>query len=217
MGPGNSGKIASPLDHNPQYQHYWSTDPRDTLFGAHQSSFSSRSSGFSVCHPIYVEDAMTQALRHAIYSAILNTEATATFMFLPVWGHMITNPYSKLITQAAIAAAITHSYSHIASDSLASLHQTRKQLIYPEKHKQHIQGDVLKIISSLISNSQTDICSYKDAIAKYQASQANNNVADTGIPSAGPGGNIFFSLILVRQGREKRTQCWHIHSPYTQS
>eukprot|EP00983_Pelagomonas_calceolata_P035862 1122522-Pelagomonas_calceolata.AAC.1 len=26
---------------------------------------------------------MTQALRHAIYSAILNTEATAAFMFLP--------------------------------------------------------------------------------------------------------------------------------------
>eukprot|EP00983_Pelagomonas_calceolata_P048479 1141059-Pelagomonas_calceolata.AAC.2 len=42
---------------------------------------------------------MTQALCHAIYSAILNTEATATFMFLPVWGQrMITNPYSKLIT-----------------------------------------------------------------------------------------------------------------------
>eukprot|EP00983_Pelagomonas_calceolata_P009290 299966-Pelagomonas_calceolata.AAC.1 len=42
---------------------------------------------------------MTQALRHAIYSAILDTEATDTFMFLPVCGqHMITNPYSKLIT-----------------------------------------------------------------------------------------------------------------------
>jgi len=42
---------------------------------------------------------MTQTLRHAIYSAIHNTEATATFMFLPVWGkHMITNPYSKLIS-----------------------------------------------------------------------------------------------------------------------
>eukprot|EP00983_Pelagomonas_calceolata_P049844 1141688-Pelagomonas_calceolata.AAC.2 len=40
-----------------------------------------------------------QALRHAIFIAILNTEATPTFMFLPVWGqHMITNPYSKLIT-----------------------------------------------------------------------------------------------------------------------
>eukprot|EP00983_Pelagomonas_calceolata_P010487 339957-Pelagomonas_calceolata.AAC.1 len=53
----------------------------------------------SVCHPIYTEEAMTQTFRHAIYSAILNTEATATFMPLPVWGqHMITNPYYKLIT-----------------------------------------------------------------------------------------------------------------------
>eukprot|EP00983_Pelagomonas_calceolata_P001501 50288-Pelagomonas_calceolata.AAC.1 len=32
---------------------------------------------------------------------------------------------------AAIAAAITHSYAHIASDCLTSLHQIRKQLIYP--------------------------------------------------------------------------------------
>eukprot|EP00983_Pelagomonas_calceolata_P029384 920856-Pelagomonas_calceolata.AAC.1 len=42
---------------------------------------------------------------------------------------------------AAIAAAITHSHSHIASDSFTSLHQIRKQLIYAEKHNQHIQGD----------------------------------------------------------------------------
>eukprot|EP00983_Pelagomonas_calceolata_P030101 943120-Pelagomonas_calceolata.AAC.1 len=39
-------------------------------------------------------------LRHAIYSAILNTasEATATFMLLPASGrHMITNLYSQLL------------------------------------------------------------------------------------------------------------------------
>eukprot|EP00983_Pelagomonas_calceolata_P073324 1152081-Pelagomonas_calceolata.AAC.1 len=42
---------------------------------------------------------MTLALRHAIYSAILNTEATATFMFIPAKGQlMITNPYFKLLT-----------------------------------------------------------------------------------------------------------------------
>eukprot|EP00983_Pelagomonas_calceolata_P068927 1150141-Pelagomonas_calceolata.AAC.2 len=62
---------------------------------------------------------------------------------------------------AAKAAAITQSYSHIASESLTSLHQISKQLIYPEKHKQHVQGDVLKIISTLISNSKTNICFYK--------------------------------------------------------
>eukprot|EP00983_Pelagomonas_calceolata_P008785 286135-Pelagomonas_calceolata.AAC.1 len=71
--------MASLLNHNPQYQHYCSTDPRDTLFGVHHNSLSSRFPGFSVCHPINTEEAMTQALRHAIYSAILDTKATATF------------------------------------------------------------------------------------------------------------------------------------------
>eukprot|EP00983_Pelagomonas_calceolata_P017510 548635-Pelagomonas_calceolata.AAC.1 len=59
--------MASPLDHNPQFQHYWSTDLRDTLFGAHHNSFSFKYSGSSVCHPIYTKEAMTQALRHACY------------------------------------------------------------------------------------------------------------------------------------------------------
>eukprot|EP00983_Pelagomonas_calceolata_P088337 1157180-Pelagomonas_calceolata.AAC.3 len=41
---------------------------------------------------------MTQVLRHATYSAILDIEGTATFMFLPASGNlMITNPYSKLL------------------------------------------------------------------------------------------------------------------------
>eukprot|EP00983_Pelagomonas_calceolata_P074011 1152360-Pelagomonas_calceolata.AAC.2 len=42
---------------------------------------------------------MTQVLRRAIYSAILNTGATDTFMFLPASGNlMITHPFSKLLT-----------------------------------------------------------------------------------------------------------------------
>ncbi len=32
--------------------------------------------GFSVCHPILNEQTMNLSLRHAIYSAILSTEAT---------------------------------------------------------------------------------------------------------------------------------------------
>eukprot|EP00983_Pelagomonas_calceolata_P040437 1137613-Pelagomonas_calceolata.AAC.10 len=41
--------------------------------------------------------AMTLALRHATYSAILNTEATASFMFLPARGKLtITNPCAKI-------------------------------------------------------------------------------------------------------------------------
>eukprot|EP00983_Pelagomonas_calceolata_P135313 1162143-Pelagomonas_calceolata.AAC.18 len=97
-----------------------------------------------------------------------------------------------------------HTVMHITLDGLTSFHIIRKHSIYPEKHKQHIQGDVLKIILNLISNSQTNICVCKvkyhagiagngcaDAIAKYQANESSNSVADTGIPSAGPGENQF--------------------------
>eukprot|EP00983_Pelagomonas_calceolata_P039377 1137162-Pelagomonas_calceolata.AAC.2 len=53
---------------------------------------SSRFSGMSICHPIHDEKAMKLALPRAIYSAVLNTEATATFMLLPASvRHMITN------------------------------------------------------------------------------------------------------------------------------
>eukprot|EP00983_Pelagomonas_calceolata_P060501 1146394-Pelagomonas_calceolata.AAC.4 len=61
MGPGNSTEDGLPLDYDPQYQNYWSTNPRDTLFGAHHNSLSFRFSGFSICHPIYEENAMTKA------------------------------------------------------------------------------------------------------------------------------------------------------------
>eukprot|EP00983_Pelagomonas_calceolata_P024204 761593-Pelagomonas_calceolata.AAC.1 len=55
--------------------------------------------GIYICHPIYDHKAMTLALGHAVYSAILNTEAAATFMLLQASGSlMITNPYSKLLT-----------------------------------------------------------------------------------------------------------------------
>jgi len=45
---------------------------------------------------------------------------------------------------AAKAAAITHDPIHIATDSLTSLHQIRKQLLYPEEHRHNVQGDILK-------------------------------------------------------------------------
>ncbi len=92
-------EMTSPLDFNPCYPNYWSAHSRDALFGAHLDSLSSQLIGFSMCHPIYNDHTMNLSLRHAIYSAIISTEATATFMFLPSWsGSMITNPYSTLVT-----------------------------------------------------------------------------------------------------------------------
>eukprot|EP00983_Pelagomonas_calceolata_P004844 158263-Pelagomonas_calceolata.AAC.1 len=66
----------------------------------------------------------------------------------------LVEPYGAGITNtigrsqlAAIGATLTHDYTHIATDSFSSLHQLRKQILYPEKHRHHLQGDVLKRIS----------------------------------------------------------------------
>jgi len=89
--------MASPLDFDPEFPHYWSEHPRDRVFGANTNAFSSRFSGFSICHPIYHENTMLLATRHAICSAAVSTEETATFMLLPSWNkNMTTNPYASL-------------------------------------------------------------------------------------------------------------------------
>jgi hypothetical protein len=90
-------KMASPLDYDPKSPHYWSEHPREKVFGANTNAFSTRLSGFSICHPIHHENTMLLATRHAIYSAAVSTEDTATFMLLPSWNKkMTTNPYASL-------------------------------------------------------------------------------------------------------------------------
>ena len=54
---------------------------------------------------------------------------------------------------AAIATAVIHGYTHIATDSLTSLHQIKKQLSHPNLHRHHIQGDVLQSIVIAIRQS----------------------------------------------------------------
>jgi hypothetical protein len=76
-------KMASALNCDPTPPQFWSEYPRDKAFGANCNAFSSKFTGFSICHPIYHENTMYLATRHAIYSAALSTEAAATFMFLP--------------------------------------------------------------------------------------------------------------------------------------
>ena len=89
--------MASPLDYDPKFPHYWSEHPRDKVFGANTNAFSSRFSGFSICHPIYHENTMLLATRQAIYSAAVSTEETATFMLLPSWNKDVTtSPYAPL-------------------------------------------------------------------------------------------------------------------------
>ena len=90
-------KMASPLDYDPKFPHFRSEQPRDRVFGANTNAFSSRFSGFSICHPIYHENTMLLATRHAIYSAAVSTKEPATLMLLPSWNKkMSTNPYATL-------------------------------------------------------------------------------------------------------------------------
>jgi len=90
---------------------------------------------------------------------------------------------------AAIAAAIANCHNHFATDSLTSLHQIRKQLLYSEKHSHHVQGDILKILFNAIRNSQSHIFLYKvkshagiagnecaDSLAKYQLQACHGNI-----------------------------------------
>jgi hypothetical protein len=89
--------MASPLDYDPKFPHCWSEYPREKVFGANTNAFSSLFSGFSTCHPIYQENTMLLATRHANYPAAGSTEEIATFMLLPSWNkNMTTNPYAPL-------------------------------------------------------------------------------------------------------------------------
>eukprot|EP00983_Pelagomonas_calceolata_P042804 1138661-Pelagomonas_calceolata.AAC.3 len=73
-------------------------------------------------------------------------------LYLPAIHHVHDSPnYVAGITNtiaraelAAIAASILQGHSYIATDSLSSLHQIRKQILYPELHCQHVQGHILR-------------------------------------------------------------------------
>jgi len=76
---------------------------------------------------------------------------------------------------AAIAAAVIHGYTHIATDSLTSLHQIKKQLSHPNLHRHHIQGDVLQSIAKAIRQSPSPIHFFK---VKSHAGIIGNERAD---------------------------------------
>ena len=118
---------------------------------------------------------------------------------------------------AGISAVLTQDSKLIATDSLSSLFQSRKQILYPEKHRHHVQGDVLKMIANIARTSQDHIHFYKikahagiagsecaDQIAKYQATFKNFNLHDTGLPSAGPVGNPFHNSTWLAQEDSRR-------------
>eukprot|EP00983_Pelagomonas_calceolata_P067675 1149563-Pelagomonas_calceolata.AAC.5 len=96
----------------------------------------------------------------------------------------------------------TRTHTHIATNTFSSLHQLRKQILYSEKHRHHVQGDVLKF--QLGMNA--------DTIAKYQASPKDNNLTNTDIPRAGLDGNAFCNVAWLAR-REARPSASASSSP----
>jgi len=149
------------------------------------------------------------------------------FHFVNPKGMGITNTISRA-ELAAIAAAVIHGYSHIATDSLTSLHQIKKQLSHPNLHRHHIQGDVLQSIAKAIRKSTSPIHCFKvkshagiignkhaDALAKKSIT-TYSNIADTSIRIAGPDeGSPFFNIHwLTKEETENQTQT-HNHTHTT--
>jgi ribonuclease HI len=86
----------------------------------------------------------------------------------------ITNTISHA-ELAAIAAAIIHGYSHIATDSLTSMHLSKKQLSHSNLHHHHIQGGVLQSIAKAIHQPPSPIHFHK---VKSHAGIIGNENAD---------------------------------------
>ena len=77
-------------------------------------------------------------------------------------------------------------------------------MLYPEKHRHHVQGYILEILSNTICShtfrykvkSHAGIAENEcaDALAKYQAYHGNSLPAETIIRTAGPSGNPIFDI-----------------------
>jgi hypothetical protein len=93
---GRLGKMASPLDHDPTLPQYWSEHPREKALGANRKRLLLQFNWFLYLPSHYHKNTMYLATRHAIYSAALSTEGTATLMFLLSWNkRMTTNQPSQ--------------------------------------------------------------------------------------------------------------------------
>jgi hypothetical protein len=138
----------------------------------------------------------------------------------------ITNTISRA-ELAAIAAAVIHGYSHIATDSLTSLHQFEKELSHPNLHRHHIQGNVLQSIAKAIRQSPSPIHFFKvkshagiignehaDALAKKSAT-TYFDLADTSIKTAGLEGNSFYNIHWLAKRRQKKQTQTHNHTHTT--
>jgi len=77
---------------------------------------------------------------------------TDTIHYVNPNGSNITNTIHRA-ELAGIAAAVTHDYFVIATDSENSMRQIKKQIRYPELHTYHIQHNLLEAIVKAVCNN----------------------------------------------------------------
>jgi hypothetical protein len=92
--PGHKRKNGLPLDFTPELNEFWTAHPRET-FGSRTDAFSTQFTGFSICHPMYDNKHMLKVGQHATASALINQEATATFLLLPNWMENSITSFNK--------------------------------------------------------------------------------------------------------------------------
>jgi len=69
------------------------------------------------------------------------TSMMAALSIRMVWA--LQTPLAELTWLPSQPPFFTATHILPATDSLSSLHQIKKQLLYPELHRQHVQGDIL--------------------------------------------------------------------------
>eukprot|EP00983_Pelagomonas_calceolata_P063207 1147631-Pelagomonas_calceolata.AAC.4 len=211
--------MASPLDYNTRYLHYLISDPRYILIGAQHNSLSSKYSGVSIYHPIYDDKAMTQVLRHAIYSPILKQRLGPPSYFCqqanPTWlqdlakdipeakwfvkngrNDPFQNARHAVMPGIGKCEKLPLDKKQIAEEELDWLQLLLHSLTNTHScHRQPQLTSPTQKPNTVPREAQTSSGNgYGDRIAKYHASLKNNNPTNTCIPNAGPGGNPFYSI-----------------------
>eukprot|EP00983_Pelagomonas_calceolata_P054817 1143868-Pelagomonas_calceolata.AAC.2 len=128
---------------------------------------------------------------------------------------VLQTPLEELNWLQLLPHSLTNTHTLPQTASAHYSNQLRKQIMYPKKHIMYREILCLKN-SNLARTSQGHIFFFKvkylaeiagneyaDKVAKYQASLKDNNLTDTGIPSAGPGGNASYNFCLAGLGEAR--------------
>ena len=78
----NTELYSSPLTVHPDTQHYWSEVPADAAFGAGLGSRARKHLGFALAVPEHTDESMCAAVKHAVLSAAVATDAACATLLL---------------------------------------------------------------------------------------------------------------------------------------